>query len=36
MHWLTLYDPDDGEPYGTVCSCDIGQDHDGNGNPMPF
>ena len=34
MHWLTLFDPDDGEPYGTVCDCDIGADHDGDGNLM--
>ena len=32
-HWLTRYDPDDGEPYGTVCDCEIGVDHDGNGDP---
>jgi len=31
-HWLTRYDPDDGEPYGTLCYCDIGSDHDGDGN----
>ncbi|MFD3431136.1 hypothetical protein [Nocardia fluminea] len=30
-HWLTRYDPEDGEPYGTVCDCSIGQDHDGTG-----
>jgi hypothetical protein len=34
-HWLIRYDPDDGEPYGTVCDCDIGEDHDGDGNPVP-
>jgi hypothetical protein len=34
VHWLTRYDPDDGEPYGTVCSCDIGADHDGSGRLM--
>lgn len=34
-HWLTRWDPDDGEPYGEVCHCDIGQDHDGNGDPFP-
>ena len=34
-HWLTQWDPDDGEPYGTVCDCDIDQDHDGNGDPFP-
>lgn len=34
MHWLTRWDPDDGEPYGTVCGCDIGADHDGAGNLM--
>jgi hypothetical protein len=26
-HWLTQYDPADGEPYGTVCGCSIGEDH---------
>lgn len=31
-HWLTCYDPDDGEPYGTGCDCAIGDDHDGDGN----
>lgn len=34
-HWLTRYDPDDGEPYGTLCDCDLGADHDGDGNPTP-
>jgi hypothetical protein len=33
-HWLTRYDPDDGEPYGTLCDCEIGDDHDGAGNPV--
>ena len=33
-HWLTRYDPDDGEPYGTGCDCVLGADHDGDGNPM--
>jgi hypothetical protein len=32
LHWLTRWDPDDGEPYGTVCDCEIGDDHDGAGN----
>lgn len=32
-HWLTLYDPFDGEPYGQVCYCEIGEDHDGDGDP---
>jgi hypothetical protein len=37
MHWLTRWDPNDGEPYGTVCDCEIGEDHDGNGDLMfPF
>jgi hypothetical protein len=31
-HWLTLYDPADGQPYGQVCDCEIGVDHDGAGN----
>ena len=30
-HWLTRYDPDDGEPYGSVCDCSIGADHEGDG-----
>jgi len=34
MHWLTRWDPDDGEPYGTLCDCSIGVDHDGEGWPM--
>ena len=25
--WLIRYDPDDGEPYGEVCDCEIGDDH---------
>jgi hypothetical protein len=29
-HWLTRYDPDDGEPYGTVCRCALNRDHDGS------
>lgn len=32
-HWLTRYDPDDGEPYGELCECEIGEDHDGAGEP---
>lgn len=31
-HWLTLYDPSDGEPYGIPCDCEFGRDHDGAGN----
>lgn len=31
-HWLTLYDERDGEPYGVVCACTLGEDHDGYGN----
>ena len=30
-HWLIRYDPDDGEPYGEVCDCEIGDDHDDRG-----
>lgn len=30
-HWLTRYDPEDGEPYGTGCDCQIGEDHNGYG-----
>jgi hypothetical protein len=35
LHWLTKYDPDDGEPYGTQCQCEIGDDHDNNGRLTP-
>lgn len=28
-HWLTLYDKDG--PYGEVCDCPIGADHDEDG-----
>jgi len=35
QHWLTLFDPDDGEPYEIPCTCSIGEDHDGKGNLMP-
>ena len=31
-HWLTTFDPDDGEPIGEGCNCEIGDDHDGKGN----
>lgn len=31
-HWLTTYDPNNGEPIGSVCSCEIGANHDGDGN----
>lgn len=24
---MTEYDPDDGEPFGTVCDCGLGEDH---------
>jgi hypothetical protein len=33
-HWKTTFDPDDGEPDGALCYCDIDADHDGNGNLM--
>lgn len=33
-HWMTRYDPDDGEPYGILCGCDMGADHDGADNLM--
>lgn len=33
-HWLTRYDPDDGEPYGEICHCGIGDDHDAAGGVM--
>jgi hypothetical protein len=35
MHWLTRYDPDDGEPYGTLCDCEIDENHDGDGELTP-
>lgn len=31
-HWVTRYDPDDGEPFGELCACEIGHDHNGLGN----
>lgn len=31
-HWVTRFDPDDGQPYGELCECEIDQDHDGLGN----
>lgn len=34
-HWLTTYDPEDGEPAGSLCYCDIDEDHDVEGNPTP-
>ncbi len=33
-HWKTTFDPDDGEPIGSLCYCDIDGDHDGKGNIM--
>lgn len=33
-HWLTTFDPADGEPCGSLCHCDIDADHDGAGNIM--
>ena len=33
-HWLTVFDPADGEPAGEPCDCHIGHDHDGDGNIM--
>ena len=35
-HWKTTFDPDDGDPIGALCYCDIDDDHDGNGNLMLF
>lgn len=32
LHWCTRFDPDDGQPYGEICDCHIGADHDGKGN----
>jgi hypothetical protein len=32
-HWLTLFDPSDGEPYGVICDCPLDIDHDGTGTP---
>lgn len=34
-HWLTRFDPDDGEPYGVVCWCEIDSPHLGNGDLFP-
>lgn len=31
-HWVTRFDPDDGEPFGELCTCEIDHDHDGLGN----
>lgn len=31
-HWLTRYDPSDGEPQGSTCHCSIGDNHDAAGN----
>ena len=33
-HWKTTFDPDDGDPIGALCYCDIDGDHDGKGNIM--
>ena len=33
-HWLTRWDPEDGEPYGTLCDCEIRADHNGNDELM--
>lgn len=33
-HWLTTFDPGDGEPIGTICECEIDADHDGYGDAM--
>ncbi len=35
-HWETRWDPDNGDPYGTLCHCEIAADHDGDGNLMPY
>jgi hypothetical protein len=32
-HWLIRYDPEDGQPYGTTCRCELGADHDAADNP---
>lgn len=32
-HWRCTYDPDDGEPIGEACDCEIGDDHNGKGEP---
>lgn len=26
-HWMTHYDSDDGAPYGMLCDCGLGDDH---------
>lgn len=33
-HWLTVYDDPDGEPYGELCTCAIGEDHS-TSRPFP-
>ena len=33
-HWLTTFDPDNGEPTGALCNCEIDGDHDGTGDLM--
>lgn len=35
MHWLTRFDPTDGEPYGTICDCEIDADHLADGSIYP-
>ena len=30
-HWRVTYDANDGEPIGEICTCEIGEDHKGNG-----
>ncbi len=34
LHRLILYDEANGKPYGEICGCEIGVDHDGDGNLM--
>lgn len=33
-HWLVRYDPDDGEPYGEGCNCELDYDHNIYGDPV--
>lgn len=35
VHWETTFDPDTGDPIGSLCYCCINYDHDGAGNPFP-
>jgi len=34
-HWLTRYDPRDGDAYGEVCHCPRGLDHNAPAEALP-